>query len=247
MKAVFAALFSVLLACAATAQGNSGLDNPKVPLAPSNTKQSADTVLDSTGIPGARDNAAESSPVSGQRTGSAIKVGSAISMQLSSSVDSGSFKNGDAVHGTLTAPVRTTAGVVLPAGTRIDGTVVSAAKAGTVESGGILSIQLTRVGGVPVVTDVVDFNGKEGHKDVADSAPDKGTEAVARAGSTLNFHVLENGVVPGVIPGARLDGGKAGALPAAGAANTGPGVNQTPVNGGSSPVGTAAPGGNPKQ
>jgi hypothetical protein len=175
-------------------------------------------------------------------------------MQLLNSVDSGAFKNGDPIHGTLTAPVKTTTGATLPAGTRVEGTIVSAAKAGTVESAGILSLQLTRVGSVPVVTDVVDFNGQEGHKDVADAAPTKGTEAVAKGGSMLQFHVMENGPVPGIVPGAKLDNtkggggnaaqGKGGAPNAPGSTgqpNLGPGVNQVPINGGSQPAQTTAP------
>ena len=51
------------------------------------------------------------------------------------------------------------------------------------------------------MTDVAAFDGKEGHKDVADSAPDKGTEAVAQAGLTIQFHVLEMGKVPGLVLG----------------------------------------------
>ena len=229
MNALLTLAFVATLASAAAAQTKLGLDNPTVPVAPASAKQPTDAVLDSTGIPGAKDAAPEDSPVSAQHVGSAIKQGTTVSMQLSGSVDSGSNKNGDAVHGKLTAPVRTTAGVLLPAGTAVAATVVSAAKAGTVQSAGILSIQLTRVGSVPVVTDVADFNGQEGHKDVADSAPQKGTEAIAQAGAMLQFHVLENGKVPGIVPGATLQntsGGKGGskaggpaALPSAGQPN----------------------------
>ena len=231
-----------------------GLDDPAVPIAPATAKQPADAVLNSTGIPGAKDAAPEDSPVSAQHVGSLIKTGTTVSMQLSSAVDSGFVKNGDPVHGTLLSPLTTTSGVHLAAGTKVYGTVVSAAKAGTVQSAGILSIQLTRVGAFPIVTDVADFNGREGHKDVADAAPAKGTEAIAQAGTTLQFHVLENGPVPGIVPGATLRntvGGKAGgqgqnarakpgALPSV-RPNTGPGVNQTPINGGSAPAQAAAP------
>ncbi len=253
MKAFLALALTALLTTGALAQGKSGLDNPTVPIAPASTPQPSATTLDSTGIPGATDSTPLGSPVPATPRGYAIKAGGTVAMQLTRTVDSGSFKNGDAIYGTLTAPLKTTAGTTLRAGTNVVGTVVSAAKAGTVQSGGILSLQLTRVGAVPIVTDVVDFNGQEGHKDVADSAPQKGSEAVAQAGATLQFHVLQNGPVPGVIPGAKLPGKGPGnpGTPAAGSStgqpNLGPGVNQTPINGGSqAPVGSN-PLPNPKQ
>ena len=90
---------------------------------------------------------------------------------MAQGVSSGVQINGDKVRGTLTAAVRTTNGTVLPVGAAVEGTVVSSAKAGVIASGGVLSLQLTQVGGVHVITNVVDFNGQEGHKDVADSAP----------------------------------------------------------------------------
>ncbi len=267
MNALLTLAFTATLATSAAAQSKLGLNNPAVPVAPATAKQPGDAVLDSTGIPGAKDGAPEASPVSAQRQGQAIKVGSVVSMQLSVAVDSGSFKNGDAVRGTLTAPVKTTAGDTLPAGTGVVGTVVSAAKAGTVQSAGILSLQLTRIGPIAVVTDVTAFDGQEGHKDVADSAPDKGTEAVVQAGATLQFHVLEMGRVPGIIPGATLantagagsagspgtqpsgKGGQPsspGAQPSTGQPNLGPGINQTPINGGNAPTQTAAPATGPR-
>ncbi len=251
-----AGLFLVLSTTFAAAQGKLRLDTPSVPVAPATAKQPSDAVLDSTGIPGATDSAPEDSPVSRQHVGAGLKVGSPVSMQLSSPVNSGSFRNGDAVHGTLTAPVRTTGGVLLATGTTVDGTVVSAAKAGTMQSAGMLSLQLTRVGAVPVVTDVIDFNGQEGHKDVADSAPEKGSEAEAPAGATLEFHVLENGKVPGIIPGAKLDGAPGGGsgggntpgtLPSTGTPSDSTGASQTPINGGSKPTQPASPATRPQR
>ena len=155
-------------------------------------------------------------------------------MTLTQALDSGTRMNGDKIHGTLAAPVRTTSGAVLPRGTVVDGTVVSAAKAGLVTSGGILSLQLTRVGGVAVITDVVDFNGQEGHKDVADSAPAKGSEATVAQGTTLDFHVLEvghaTGLVPGVAP-AKNAGGNGDGGQGNGPVGNGPGIPQTPIHG----------------
>lgn len=124
---------------------------------------------------------------------------------MSDAVNSGVQRNGDIVHGVLAASVKTSAGLTVPSGAKVDATVVSAARAGTMLSGGVLSLQVTRIGGVPVITDVVDFNGQEGHKDVADSAPAKGSEAVVQPGAILQFHVMENGRATGLDPGA-VDG-----------------------------------------
>ena len=189
--------------------------------------------LDSTAVPVVGDQSALASPVTPLPRGTAIAVGTEIKMTLSEAVDSGSRMNGDKIQGTLAAPVRTSSWAVLPQGAKVEGTVVSAAKAGLLTSGGILSLQLTRVGGVPIISDVVDFNGQEGHKDVADSAPAKGTEASVASGTTLDFHVMldgkATGLVPGVAPAKNAGGnnnGGGGTTP-----NAGPGIPQTPIHG----------------
>ncbi len=178
------------------------LNTPTVPVAPASTPQPASAVLDTPAAQAPGDKSALSSPVAPDHMAPYIRVGSAVAMKLTDQVSSGAQRNGDTVHGVLTAPVTLSNGVALPAGTNVDATVVSAARAGTVGSAGVLSLQLTRVGGHAVVTDVVDFNGQEGHKDVADSAPAKGTEAVVKPGTLLNFHVLETGKATGLAPGA---------------------------------------------
>ena len=172
------------------------------------------SALDIKVVPDPTDNSTESSPVSPGRRGLSLAVGTTVHMTLNTAVNSGVALNGDKVTGTLSAPVTTSRGNMLPAGTLVDATVVSSAKAGTQSSGGVLSIQLTRVGGIPVVTDVRDFNGAEGHKDVPDSAPAKGSEAVAQAGAPLDFKVMQQGKVPGVVPGVKpADAKGAGAAP----------------------------------
>jgi hypothetical protein len=102
------------------------------------------------------------------------------------------------VRAVLSAPVTTSKGRVLTSGTPVEATVVSAAPAGTMQSAGVLSLQLIRVGSVAVVSDVAEFSGHEGHTDVADSAPVKGTEATVQPGTVLTFHVTDNGVVTGL-------------------------------------------------
>ncbi len=200
----------------------------------------------------ADDASALESPVAASPTAVALPKGSSVSVQLTEAVDSGTTKNGDAVRGVLSAPVKTVRGETLPAGTAVTGTVVSSAKAGELQSAGELSMQLTRVGNAAIVSDVLDFNGKEGHKDVADSAPAKGTEAMVPAETVLTFKVLENGRATGLdLEGAakaRSEGavggaggggsgaGKAGvAAGATGSPSTGPGANQTPAPGTTTP------------
>ena len=191
-----------------------------------------ETGLDTAGTKGKGDQSALASPVAPLPRGTSVAVGTEIKIMLTQAVSSGTQINGDKIRGTLSAPVRTTSGAMLPGGTAVEGTVVSAARAGLVTSGGILSLQLTRVGGIPVITDVVDFNGQEGHKDVADSAPAKGTEAAVASGTTLDFHVMQEGkatgLVPGVAPATNAGGNQngGGAVP-----NASPGIPQTPVHG----------------
>ncbi len=213
------------LASPVAGSGESGRRNTGAPAA-------GEPALDTPGAKGTGDQSALASPVSPLPRGSAIGVGTDIRMVLTQAVDSGAQRNGDKVHGKLASPLHTTSGVVIPQGTAVEGTVVSAARAGLVTSGGILSLQVTQVGGIPIITDVVDFNGQEGHKDVADSAPQKGSEAMVTSGTTLEFHVLEagraTGLVPGVAPATNAGGqGNGGG----GETTPGPGIPQTPVHG----------------
>jgi hypothetical protein len=113
-------------------------------------------------------------------------------------VDSGTSKNGDTVHGTLVQAVKDAKGHVVPAGSKVEATVVSAAPAGTMQSAGVLSLQLTRVAGIGLVSDVAEFAGKEGHREVADANPEKGTEAKIDPGTAVTFHVVANGPATGL-------------------------------------------------
>ena len=122
--------------------------------------------------------------------------GTALQLRLNQAVDSGHQRNGDSIQGTLIAPVKAANGKVLPKGTPVVATIVSSAAAGTMQSYGVLSLQVYRVGRVAVFSNVLDFDGQEGHKDLADSAPEKGTEAAVRQGTVLNFKVLGAGDNP---------------------------------------------------
>ena len=57
------------------------------------------------------------------------------------------------------------------------------------DSAGELSLQIVRVGNVPTLSEAIEIHGHEGHKDLPDSAPAKGTEATAAAGTTLHTTV----------------------------------------------------------
>ncbi len=204
-----------------------GLDNAAATAASASKGKTGEMPLD-TPIPDRdSDTSATASPVAAGARGSSIRVGTAIEMKMGEAVSSGVQINGARVHGVLTAGVRTTAGVVLPVGTAVDATVVSSAKAGVIASGGVLSIQVMRVGGVPVITDVVDFNGKEGHKDVADAAPAKGSEAMVPVGAALTFHVMQQGKATGLVPGVAPAKGAGGEQGGGGQ----PAVNGSPIAG----------------
>lgn len=109
-----------------------------------------------------------------------IPSGTPIRIQMSADIDSAHVHNGDTVMGALTEPLKG-----MPAGTPVTLTVVSAAPAGTMQSGGVLSLQVIAVGEHPMLSETMSRLGEEGHKDVADSAPAKGTEAGVRKGETI--------------------------------------------------------------
>ena len=134
------------------------------------------------------DSAAEASPTSGEAHAVTIPAGTKLRVRLESGVTSASAKNGDLLRGTLVSAVRSSAGV-LGAGTVVTLTVVEAARAGTMESAGEFSLQAIQVGGVKVASLVVVRKGVEGAKELADSAPAKGTEAVLAAGDVVEFAV----------------------------------------------------------
>lgn len=136
-----------------------------------------------------------SSPIPPAPTGDSILPGSQLQIQLSRALNSATAHNGDRVPGLLQAPVRTASGHILPAGTAVTALVISAAPAGVVTSAGELSLQIVRVGSVPVFSNILERLGETGHRDMPDSAPAKGTEATVAAGVPLRFSIPP---VPGV-------------------------------------------------
>jgi hypothetical protein len=137
-----------------------------------------------------------------------IAPGTALPITLSEAVDSGKLKNGSTLEATLTSavPVKlsgtqcegTCSGITVPAGAKVTVSVVGAVPADKISSAGEMSLQVMKVGEFSVYCDTQTFKGKEGHKDVADSAPDKGTDAMLAAGAALTFHVLP---APTMTPG----------------------------------------------
>jgi hypothetical protein len=138
------------------------------------------------------DSSVEASPVTiGPKTtpGPHIPAGTAIPLRLERAANSAQMKNGDTLAAVLTAAVPVSGGKSLPVGTKVDVSVVATIPAGKLQSAGEFTLQVVKVGTLTVATDPEEFEGKPGHKDLPDSAPDKGTEATLPAGAVLTFHV----------------------------------------------------------
>ena len=155
-----------------------------------------ETPLDTQGVSIPTDISLEGSPLRATRPGAWIKAETPIRIKLSRAVTSGTVKNGDTVVGVLVDPVKTGNGSLLAPGTPIKATILTAAAAGKVQSAGVLSLQVYQVGGLQVISNVLEFAGQEGHREVADANPDQGTEAVVQAGTPLSFRALGSGDKP---------------------------------------------------
>jgi hypothetical protein len=68
--------------------------------------------------------------------------------------------------------------------------VIETLPAGRIYAAGEFSLQVERVGSIPVYTNTLTYRGQPGHKDLPDSAPAVGTDAGLAAGAALVFHVL---------------------------------------------------------
>ena len=170
------------------------------------------------------DSAVQASPIrSSNGSGVSIAPHTEIALKLGRGVDSGHLKNGDTVAATLVKPVALTPKGSLNAGTPAELTVVETLPAGRIYSAGEFSLQLERVGSVPVYTDTLTYRGQVGHKDLPDSAPAVGTDAALAAGAELVFHVLS---APQAADGPPR------------ASNGGPGSVDGVASGGSTPTGS---------
>jgi hypothetical protein len=155
----------------------------------------------------------------------------AIQVRLARSIDSGHLKNGDTVRATLENAVTLAPRGTLNAGTPAELTVVETLPAGRISAAGEFSLQLVRVGSVSVYTNTLTYRGKPGHKDVADSAPQVGTDAGLASGAELTFHVLPPPAPANGPPDARNGG--AGSVNGVAAGGSPPGSSQQPGGNGS--------------
>lgn len=181
----------------------------------------------------------------------------ALHVVLTDGIDSGSLKNGQPVHGKL----QSATGSVGKAGTPVLLTVVGTVPAGKLNAVGEISLQVVRVGGQSVDTEILTFRGQPGHRDLPDSAPMVGTNAGLPAGTALLFHVQPPPSFADAKPGSGrfVPGSVTDHVPGSKPANygqptvssaPGSGVDSSgaPVNGGGTPQpaqntgqGTAAP------
>lgn len=137
------------------------------------------------------DSAAQASPIgSNNEPGASVAPHTEIELRLGRSIDSGHLQNGETVTATLAKPVALSPKGMLDAGTPAVLTVVETLPAGRIYASGEFSLQLERVGSVPVYTDTLTYRGKAGHQDMPDSTPAMGTDAGLAAGAQLVFHVL---------------------------------------------------------
>jgi hypothetical protein len=136
--------------------------------------------------------AAQQSPTT-ETPGASEISGMLLKVQMQERVSSADARNGQTLRGQLTEAV-TLEGRTFTVGAPVTVTVVAVAKAGEINSAGELSLQVEAVGQEEVLSDVIVILGKEGTKDLADSAPAKGTEAVVEAKSVLTFHVVPLGL-----------------------------------------------------
>jgi hypothetical protein len=135
------------------------------------------------------DASVESSPTSPIPRGAHIPAQAPVAVKLLAPIDSGRLHNGDIVKATLVAPLVRSDGKVLPAGTEVELSVIAVARAGMISSAGEASVQVVRVGSVPVLSNVETVHGQEGPKILPDSAPAKGTEATLPAGAQMRFTI----------------------------------------------------------
>ena len=119
--------------------------------------------------------------------------GTVLKVQMQQRVSSADARNGQILRGQLAEAV-TLEGRAFAVGAPVTITVVAVAKAGEISSAGELSLQVEAVGQEEVLSDVIVILGKEGTRDLGDSAPAKGTEAVVEAKSVLTFHVVPLGL-----------------------------------------------------
>jgi hypothetical protein len=138
-----------------------------------------------------------------------IAAGTALPIRLADSLDSGTTKTGQTIHGTLTADIIADNMVAIPRGTPVVGRVIQAKDATHFAGSSLLSIELTQIAlpGRPlsVVTTPFSQEGKG-----------RGKNTAMKTGG---------GAAIGAIIGALAGGGKGAAIGAASGGGLGAGVN----------------------
>ncbi len=135
------------------------------------------------------DTATQASPVAAPAKGESIPAGATLQVSISQTADSGRVHNGEHIRAVLKSPIRTSTGRALPVDTEAEVTVLATEPAGKLESSGEITLQVTHVGDIETISDVVTRRGTAGPRDLPDSTPAKGTDAILPAGTALLFHI----------------------------------------------------------
>ena len=179
----------LLLAAPLTAQ-TKGAPDPDTRVAPatdSAAQASPLTAPAATSKPD--DTATQASPVAAPAKGESIPAGATLQVSISQTADSGRVHNGEHIRAVLKSPIRTSTGRALPVNTEVEVTVLTTEPAGKLESSGEITLQVTHVGGIETISDIVTRRGTTGARDLPDSTPAKGTDAILPAGTALLFHI----------------------------------------------------------
>jgi hypothetical protein len=125
-----------------------------------------------------------------------IATGTQLTIMLNDAIDTKTANNGDKFSATLAAPITVDGNLVLPANTRVSGTIVTAQSAGKVKGNAILALTLDtiRLNGNPYSIQTSEFE---------DAGKGRGKRTAVGAGGGAAF---------GAIVGALAGGGKGAAI-----------------------------------
>jgi len=130
-----------------------------------------------------------------------IPAGTAIVVQNTTALSSGTATDGQRWSGTLVNDLSVNGQVVAPAGSRVRGVVSDVESSGRLSKPGMLALELTSVNGIPVTTDMYAVDG-EGH-------------------TKSNVAKIGGGTAVGALLGGIFGGGKGAAIGAAVGAGAG--------------------------
>ncbi len=149
----------------------------------------------SAGISGARsatDSSAQASPLLARNAHAREHAipGDILTVVLQNTISSSAAHNGQLLHGHLLQPLPAQGDRQhFAAGAPVTLSVLATVPAGRITSYGEITLQATHVGTIPVFTLPLTFRGKRGAKDLPDSAPKKGGEAILSPATKLSFRV----------------------------------------------------------